>query len=159
MRSLHQVAASEIAVIPHYLKGYQQHGLQYGINEYERAEPLGAQCTNCHTILWITGRNDPILNEDDSNIPDSGPIYREYYKNKLKRFLSSLPSCPNCHQQAYDLFVNNTTLTRFEDGSPAPKYPEEYYGVDEEMSAPMKDKAVWWYGNQAEAKRLNLKLL
>lgn len=90
MRSLHQVAASEIAVIPYYLKGYQQHGLQYGINEYERAEPLGAQCTNCHTILWITGRNDPILNEDDSNIPDSGPIYREYYKNKLKRFLSSL---------------------------------------------------------------------
>ncbi|MFW2761338.1 hypothetical protein ACN6Q3_18315, partial [Acinetobacter baumannii] len=118
MRSLHQVAASEIAVIPYYLKGYQQHGLQYGINEYERAEPLGAQCTNCHTILWITGRNDPILNEDDSNIPDSGPIYREYYKNKLKRFLSSLPLCPNCHQQAYDLFINNTTLTRFEDGSP-----------------------------------------
>lgn len=74
MRSLHQVAASEIAVIPYYLKGYQQHGLQYGINEYERAEPLGAQCTNCHTILWITGRNDPILNEDDSNIPDSGPV-------------------------------------------------------------------------------------
>ncbi len=120
--------------------------MQYGINEYERAEPLGAQCTNCHTILWITGRNDPILNEDDSNIPDSGPIYREYYKNKLKRFLSSLPFCPNCHQQAYDLFVNNTTSSRFEDGSPAPKYPEEYYGVDEEMSAKVKDKAVWWYG-------------
>lgn len=56
MRSLHQVAPSEIAVVPYYLKGYQQHGLQYGINEYERGEPLGEQCTNCHTILWITGR-------------------------------------------------------------------------------------------------------
>ena len=41
----------------------------------------------------------------------------------------------------------------------APKYPEDYYGVDEKMSAPMKDKAVWWYGDEAEAKRLSLKLL
>lgn len=96
MRTLHQVAASEIAVIPRYLQGYQQHGLQYGTNQYQRAEPLGAQCGNCHTIVWITGRNDPILNEDASHIPDSGPLYQEYYQNKLKRFLRSLPVCPHC---------------------------------------------------------------
>ncbi|MDP7845283.1 hypothetical protein [Acinetobacter pittii] len=160
MRSLHQVAASEIAVVPYYLNGYQQNGLQYGVNEYERAEPLGAQCANCHTILWITGRSDPILNETKpKNIPDSGPIYREYIQDNLKRFLRSLPACPNCHQQTYDLFVHTTTLTRFEDGSSYPEYPEEYYGVDEERSAKVKDKAVWWYGDEAEAKRLNLNFL
>ncbi|QNX89152.1 hypothetical protein H2788_08705 [Acinetobacter seifertii] len=159
MRALHQVAANRIGVIPYYLNKYQQHGLQYQPQRDSQAEPTGGQCGNCYTIVWITGRNDPILNEDDSNIPDSGPIYREYYKNKIKRFLSSLPPCPNCHQQAYDLFVNNTTLTRFEDGSPAPKYPDEYYGVDEEMSAKVKDIPVWWYGDEAEAKRLNLNFL
>lgn len=157
MRELHQVAASEIAVIPYYLKGYQQHGLQYRINEYDRAEPLGAQCGNCNTIVWITGRNDPILNEE---LPEyaahGGPAYREYYQNNLKRFLQSLPACPHCHQQAYDLFINNITLKRFEDGSP---YPDEFNGVDEEMSAKVKDIPVWWYGDEAEAKRLNLHFL
>ncbi|MDV8150999.1 hypothetical protein [Acinetobacter pittii] len=158
MRSLHQVAASEIAVVPYYLKGYQQHGLQYGINEYERAEPLGAQCTNCHIILWITGRNDPILNETKpKNIPDSGPIYREYIQDNLKRFLNSLPSCPHCYQQAYDLFINSTIMPRYQNG--------DYYslesdlGPNEEMSAKVKDISVWWYGDEAEAKRLSLKLL
>ncbi|MDS7929708.1 hypothetical protein RMB13_09495 [Acinetobacter sp. V102_4] len=151
MRSLHQVAASEIAVVPYYLKGYHQHGLQYDSQRDSRAQPLGAQCANCHTILWITGRSDPILFKEVNN--------QESYDDQHKRFLRSLPLCPNCHQQIYDLFVHNTTLTRFEDGSPYPKYPEEYYGVDEEMSAPVKDKAVWWYGDQAEAKRLNLKFL
>lgn len=157
MRALHQVAANEIAVIPYYLKGYQQHGLQYRINEYERAEPLGAQCANCHTIVWITGRSDPILNE---KLPEyavnGGPVYREYYQNKLKRFLRSLPACPHCHQQAYDLFITNITLKRFEDGSP---FPNEFHGIDEEMSSQVKDKAVWWYGDEAEAKRLNLQFL
>lgn len=159
MRALHQVAASEIAVFPYYLEDCQQHGALYGINQYERAEPLGAQCGNCHTIVWITGRSNPILNEDDSKIPDSGPVYREYIRNKLKRFLKSLPVCPHCHQQAYDLFVNDVTLTRFEDGSPYPKVPEKFYGIDEEMSAKVKDKAIWWYGDEAEAKRLNLHFL
>ena len=95
------------------------------------------------TIVWITGRSDPILNEKKpDNIPDSGPMYRAYYQNNLKRFLKSLPACPHCHQQAYDLFINNMTSTRFEDGSPYPKYPEEDYAVDEEMTAQAKDKAV-----------------
>ncbi|MEB3792589.1 hypothetical protein [Acinetobacter sp. IK40] len=149
MRTLHQVAASEIAVIPYYLKGYQQHGLQYRINQYERAEPLGAQCGTCHTIVWITGRSDPILFKEKPN------NYESYHERRM-RFLKSLPTCPYCHQQAYDLFINNVTLKRFEDGSP---FPNEFYGVDEEMSAQVKDKAVWWYGDEAEAKRLNLHFL
>ena len=109
-------------------------------------------------MLFFSPRNSP--NETKpKNIPDSGPIYREYIQDNLKRFLRSLPACPNCHQQTYDLFVHTTTLTRFEDGSSYPKYPEEYYGVDEERSAKVKDKAVWWYGDEAEAKRLNLNFL
>lgn len=159
MRALYRVAASQIEVIPYYYKNYQKHGLQYESQRDSRAEPLGAQCGNCHTIVWITGRSDPILNEDDSKISDSGPVYREYIRNKLKRFLKSLPVCPHCHQQAYDLFVNNVTLTRFEDGSPYPKIPEKYYGIDEEMSAKVKDKAIWWYGDKDEEKRLNLHFL
>ncbi|MCH7295610.1 hypothetical protein [Acinetobacter higginsii] len=149
MRELHQVAASEIAVIPYYLKGYQQHGLQYRINQYERAEPLGAQCSNCHTIVWITGRSDPILFKE-------APNNQESYHDHNRRFLKSLPACPHCHQQAYDLFINNITLKRFEDGNP---FPQEFYGVDEEMSAKVKDIPVWWYGDEAEAKRLNLHFL
>ncbi|MEB3792582.1 hypothetical protein [Acinetobacter sp. IK40] len=152
MRALHQVAASEIAVIPYYLEDCQQHGALYGINQYERAEPLGAQCGNCHTIVWITGRSDPILFKEAPNNQES------YYERRM-RFLKSLPACPHCHEQAYDLFINNMTSTRFEDGSPYPKYPEEDYAVDEEMTAQAKDKAVWWYGDEAEAKRLNLHFL
>lgn len=63
------------------------------MNEYERAEPLGAQCANCHTIVWVTGRNDPILNQDDTNIPDSGPIYREYYQMKILHILELKVFC------------------------------------------------------------------
>ncbi|UTO20376.1 hypothetical protein NGC85_04620 [Acinetobacter sp. Z1] len=149
MRELHQVAASEIAVIPYYLKGYQQHGLQYRINEYERAEPLGSQCGNCHTIVWITGRSDPILFKE-------APNNQESYHDHNRRFLKSLPACPHCHQQAYDLFINNITLKRFEDGS---AFPNEFYGVDEEMSAKVRDIPVWWYGDKEEAERLNLHFL
>ncbi|GAA5584886.1 hypothetical protein Acal01_00017 [Acinetobacter calcoaceticus] len=152
MRTLHQVAANKIGVIPYYLNMYQQHGLQYDSQRDSSAEPLGAQCANCHTIVWITGRSDPILFKE-------APNNQESYDDQHKRFLRSLPACPNCHQQSYDLFVHNTTLTRFEDGNSYPKYPEEYYGVDEEMSAKVKDKAVWWYGDEAEAKRLNLQFL
>ena len=160
MRYLHQVAASQMGVIPCYYNNYQKHGLQYESERDSRAEPLGAQCENCHTIVWITGRSDPILNEE---LPEyaahGGLIYRKYIQDNLKRFLGSLPACPHCQQQAYDLFVNSSTLTRFEDGSPYPKYPEEYYGIDEEMSAKVKNIAVWWYGDEAEAKRLNLHFL
>lgn len=87
--------------------------MQYRINQYERAEPLGAQCGNCHTIIWITGRSDPILFME-------APNNQESYHDHNRRFLKSLPACPHCYRQAYDLFINNITLKRFEDGSPFP---------------------------------------
>lgn len=123
------------------------------------SEALGAQCGNCNTIVWVTGYSDPILNEKKpNNIPDSGPIYREYYQNNLKRFLHSLPRCPHCHQQAYDLFINNVVMPRYQNGD-NPLLDNEDYGVNEEMSAKVKDIPVWWYGDEAEAKRLNLHFL
>lgn len=36
---------------------------------------------------------------------------------------------------------------------------ESDLGPNEEMSAKVKDIPVWWYGDEAEAKRLSLKLL
>ena len=78
-------------------------------SEYERSEALGAQCRNCHTILWITRRSDPILFKE---IPNN----RESYHDHNKHFLQSLPACPHCHQQAYDLFINNVVIPRYQNG-------------------------------------------
>ncbi|RLZ08823.1 hypothetical protein EAH57_07295 [Acinetobacter sp. 2JN-4] len=160
MRALHQVAASQLGIGVWYQKGYEQKGILFTPpNEYERSEALGAQCANCHTIVWITGRSDPILNEE---LPDyavhGGPVYREYIQDNLKRFLRSLPACPHCHQQAYNLFINNIVIPRYQNGDD-PLLDSEDYGVNEEMSAKVKDKAVWWYGDEAEAKRLDLHFL
>ncbi|WP_320158873.1 hypothetical protein [Acinetobacter lactucae] len=88
---------------------------------------------------------------------NGGSLYRNYIENNTKRFLNSLPSCPHCYQQAYDLFINSIIMPRYQNG--------DYYslesdlGPNEEMSAKVKDIPVWWYGDEAEAKRLSLKLL
>ncbi len=157
-RYFKQVPANLIGVIPRFLKNFESHGISYDHNEYHKSEVFGAQCGACHTIVWLTGRNnDPILNEKKpENIPDSGLIYKEYYQDKLQRFLTSLPPCPSCHRQAYDLFVTNITLVRFEDGTPYPVTPEDWKGINEEMSEQVKDRLVWWYGDDNEAKRLDL---
>lgn len=74
MRALHQVAASQLGVGVWYQKGFEQNGIAFtSPNEDEIFETLGTQCSNCHTIVWITGRSDPILNEDAADIPNSGP--------------------------------------------------------------------------------------
>ncbi|RYE54378.1 MAG: hypothetical protein EOP48_12450 [Sphingobacteriales bacterium] len=159
MRALHQVAASQLEVGVWYQKGYEQKGILFTPpNHHHSSDVFGAQCANCNTIVWIAGRGDPVINEKKpENIPNSGLIYREYHQNKLKRFLWSLPACPHCHQQAYDLFINNVVIPRYQNG--------DYYSLDsdqganEEMSAQVKDIAVWWYGDEAEAKRLNLHFL
>ncbi len=120
-------------------------------SEYERSEALGAQCRNCHTILWITRRSDPILFKE---IPNN----RESYHDHNKHFLQSLPACPHCHQQAYDLFINNVVIPRYQNGDD-PLLDSEDDGVNEEMSAQVKDIPMWWYGDEAEAKRLSLHFL
>lgn len=158
MRTLRQVAASQLNIGAWYQKGFEHKGILFiPPAHYHSSEAMGGQCANCHTIVWITGRNDPILNEDAANIPDSGPLYREYYQNNIKRFLQSLPCCSNCHQQSYDLFINNIVTPRYQNGDD-PSLDKDQ-GVNEEMSAKIKDIPVWWYGNEAEAKRLKLNFL
>lgn len=158
MRKFHQVPASQLGIGVWYQKGYEQKGILFTApNNYHPSEALGAQCANCNTIVWLNGRSDPILNENDKNIPDSGPVYREYYQNKLKRFLKSLPACPHCHQQIYDLFISNLVIPRYQNGDD-PSLDKDL-GVNEQMSDKVKDIRVWWYGDEAEAKRLNLQFL
>ncbi|ENX35542.1 hypothetical protein F889_01211 [Acinetobacter colistiniresistens] len=151
MRELRLVAASQLGVGAWYQKGFEQNGIIFTPpSEYERSEALGAQCGSCNTIVWITGRSDPILNREM-------PSHLESYQDRRDRFLKSLPVCPHCHQQAYDLFINNVVIPRYQNG--------DYYsldsdqGVNEEMSAKVKDIPVWWYGDKDEAKRLNLHFL
>ncbi|ENX57385.1 MULTISPECIES: hypothetical protein [Acinetobacter] len=152
MRTLHQIAASQLGVGVWYQKGYEMKGILFTPpSEYERSEALSAQCSNCHTIVWITGRSDPILFKEKPNNQES-------YHDHNRRFLKSLPACPHCHQQAYDLFINNLVVPRYQNGDD-PLLDKEENGVNEEMSAKVKDKAVWWYGDEAEAKRLNLHFL
>lgn len=146
MRTLKQVPASQIGVNPLYINSYESHGILYNTTGHHHAEPLGAQCSNCHTIVWITGRSDPILFETlPAEYKNGGEGYRIYIKDNLKRFLASLPACPCCHKQAYDLFINNVALIRFEDGSPRPALGC-WKGVNETMTEAVKDKLVWWYG-------------
>ncbi|MEA1230519.1 hypothetical protein ODQ17_14185 [Acinetobacter sp. IRS14] len=159
MRSLHQVAASQLGIGVWYQKGFEQNGILFiRPNHYHPSEAMGAQCANCNTIVWITGRNDPILNEDlPEYAVNGGSLYRNYIENNTKRFLNSLPSCPACHQQAYDLFINNLVIPRYQNGDDP--LVDKDHGINEEMTVKVKDKAVWWYGDQAEAKRLSLKFL
>lgn len=66
---------------------------------------------------------------------------REYYQNKLKRFLKSLPACPHCHQQIYDLFISNLVIPRYQNGDD-PSLDNDL-GVNEQMSDKVKDIGVW----------------
>lgn len=107
--------ASEVGVQPAYIKGMEQHGLCYFT--WHNSDAVGAQCACCNNIVWVDSRLNEILNEQKPNeIPDSGDGYREYYTNKLDRFLNSLPSCPLCGKTKYDKFINNVSFPRFPDG-------------------------------------------
>jgi hypothetical protein len=135
-----QKQAKDIGVEPAYIKNLKQHGIIYFTWHHSNA--VGAQCGVCHTIVWVDPRNNSVLNEDKpSNVPDSGPGYQAYYQDNIKRFLKSLPPCPKCKQQAYDLFVNNVTYPRFEDGS---VLPEDGSKIELLKVDPATVK-VWWY--------------
>ena len=140
-RVFKQVPASSTGVIPYYIKNMESKGLVYTVNLY-RGEVMGAQCGHCHTIVWVLGRKDPILYEKHpEHIPDYGSIYEEYHINKLERFLRSLPPCPECRTQSYDLFIRNLTLVRFKDGQLEPGDGK----INEELSESAKDTLIWVY--------------
>lgn len=107
--------ANEVGIQPAYVKGMEQHGLCYFT--WHDSSAVGAQCNCCNNIVWVNSRTNPILNEQKpDSVPDSGEGYQKYYKNKLKRFLKSLPSCPSCGNIEYDRFINNVSYPRFPDG-------------------------------------------
>ncbi len=137
---LQQRAASEVRIEPAYIKGLEKHGLVYFMDGHS-SDAVGAQCKHCHTVIWVNARLDPILNKKHpDNIPDSGEAYRRYYKDKLKRFLNSMPVCPVCGNQKYDRFINNVEFPRFADGT-------EFYEIDEdadEIPVNADNVKIWW---------------
>ena len=127
-------------MLPVYYRGYEKHGLLFGIRKDGCG--IGAQCGNCHTTIWTDGWHDPVLNESyPENLPDSGPEYRAYHSEKIQRFLWSLPNCPKCHQQAYDLFVNGADRMRFEDGTSVPQNVNNMEVIEVDPST----INIWWY--------------
>ena len=119
MTSISKITAADIGVEPALIKGCEIHGLVYFT--WAEAPVVGAQCGHCHTILWTDPHADRVLGEPKpDNVPDHGAGYRLYYEDNLRRFLGSLPPCPNCGKQTYDRFVNNVQWCRFSDGTEIP---------------------------------------
>ncbi len=151
MLFLKQVPASYLAITPYYIKNKESRGFWFSPpNHHGSSEAVGAQCAVCNTIIWITGRWHPILNRKMQH--SSGEKYREEYRIKIKDFLNSLPECPDCHHQKYDLFINNIGIPRLQDGSLLDEN-------DELINAEIQDKRevlVWWFGSKEELERLKL---
>lgn len=131
--------ASDVGVQPAYVKGLEKHGICYFT--WPENNAVGGQCESCHTIVWVDPRLDPILNETKpSSVPDSGPDYRNYFIQKIARFLSSLPKCPNCSSPIHDKFINNTSYPRFPDGSVF----DNKDGAIELRNVDSEEIKVWW---------------
>ena len=137
--------AGDIGVVPVYIKGMEKHGLTYESTQ-GKDDVMGAQCGYCHTVVWFDSRRDPILAEDaPASVPDSGPIYREYYQSKLRRFLQSIPACPQCRNRSYDYFINNVSYPRHADGTPV---NVSWDRKIEYVYVPAETAEVWWYAAQ-----------
>jgi len=133
-----QISADKLNIQTGYIKGLEKNGLLYFLWGDE-SPCVGAQCSNCNLILWTNSRENPILNEEKpSNIPNSGAAYRKYYQQNLARFLSSLPSCPECNLGHYDKFINNVEFPRFPNG-------EEFKSNGTEQIVSAKDQVLVWY--------------
>lgn len=136
MTTLKTISADTVGVMPAFINGQEKHGLCYFL--WEDVYAVGAQCANCHNIVWQNPLNNPILNETKpADIADSGPKYTEYYQQNIQRFLQSQPNCPVCGERHFDLFINNVNFPRFADGT---KFDEE-----QEVTLNEQPKAlIWW---------------
>jgi hypothetical protein len=134
--------ASEVGVLPFYIKGMEDHGLTYG-RAPDKNYVMGAQCAYCHAIVWFDSRRDPILTKEaPASVPPSGPQYQEYYKGNLNKFLSSIPACPCCKARSYDYFINNVDTPRHADGTPVEVSWERKI---EYIYVPPENTDIWWY--------------
>ncbi len=115
MSRLTRKSAKEVELEPASILGKEELGLIFIHGHF--CEHVGAQCKNCHTIVWVNARTHPILNEPrPSQVPECGPGYTAYYRANLARFLKSLPACPNCEEATYDRFLNNIAVPRLASG-------------------------------------------
>jgi ribosomal protein S27AE len=108
--------AGDIGIEPAKVVGQERHGLVFLL--WAENPHVGAQCSRCHTVVWVNSRNSSVLSaEAPVSVPASGPGYRAFYESKLGSFLRSLPACPSCGSSSYNRFINNVELPRFSDGS------------------------------------------
>ncbi len=140
MPFLQQIKASQLGITPCYVKNQTEQGiLFYPPNHYHRSEAMGAQCANCQTIIWVTGRWHPVLYREIQL--NDGIEYRKEYQNRIKDFLTSLPKCPECQLNQYGLFIDNVTQ------------PQLKKGIKKEQN---KNSLVWWLGTKDELDRLHI---
>jgi hypothetical protein len=140
MTNLRRRNASEVGILPTTLRGFEGHGRIY--LTWPESDTVGAQCSTCHTIVWVNPRTNSVLSEKKPpNVPDSGVEYSAYYHENLRRFFGSLPACPNCGHKSYDKFVNNVSLPRFADGTDLPRDIGARPTIEEDP----KKVSVWWY--------------
>ena len=87
-------------------------GLSYFVGA--TSEAAGGQCGHCQAVIWVHGRLNRILTEPyPRELPDTGPEYRAYRKDKIRRFLDSLPQCPVCGYHNYNRFITRGELACF----------------------------------------------
>lgn len=136
---LYKIDASQIGVGAAREKGKEHKGLIFFSNAPDPA--IGAQCSNCHTIVWTDARANPVLAEQrPKQIPASGPRYKQYRKDKDTRFLHALPACPKCNANSFDRIVSNVEFPRFEDGSELGRGAS-----DSDLSSVNPETiSVWW---------------
>lgn len=102
--------------MPAYIEGMEKSGLAYFLWAYSPA--AGAQCGLCNAVVWVDVFDNPTLSEKKPEpVPVSGDGYKQYYNQKVQRFLESIPPCPSCGSQKFDRFVNNVNFPRLEDGT------------------------------------------
>ncbi len=119
MLNLKNRPAAEIGVEPCHIRHFEQEGLVYFL--WADIPVAGAQCSQCHTILWTNQRTHPILGERTPARASSSDLqYSHYYKEKIERLLASMPRCPHCGNSRFDRFVNNTHYPRFSSGVEVP---------------------------------------
>ena len=142
MRFINLVPSIQIGVMPVIIKGFESHGLIY--LTWEDSPVVGGQCSVCNTILWVNQRGDEILSESKPlDVPESGLGFQSYYRDKIQRFLKSLPGCPSCKSEKFDRFINNVNYPRFIDGL---AFPENASGRDV-VPVDSEQEKVWLWGD------------
>lgn len=113
--SISSVRAAAVGVDPALIRGFENEGYMYFT--WADRPSVGAQCAQCNSIVWVNQRKNAVLSEVvPSSVPDSGPAYRAYHEDNIRRFLLSVPPCPKCDGVVFDRFVNNVSFPRFPSG-------------------------------------------